>query len=263
MRQSLSSQACARAESYEQIRFQMEELRSSSKAELLKAWAEIEQLEDEKNELERHQISLTNLLQASTDREDALQRQVETLLEREELQHRQPTARFARENPKPNHTNRNNQLWNSKGLESAGSSCSTLSMDSMRTDSFWESCDPVMGDPKPRSSSEIPSGWKWIDIQRTFWRQRAQRRMESQVPRKQQDNFSKADDKIQVARAHAQLQSMEEGRQRQMESMEQILHQLQVLDSYAHPNEVAKQEIKINDFKTCIQRLPSDLEQIT
>lgn len=67
------------AENDEHTRCSMEELRTSTRAELLRAWAEVERVEDEKMEIVDRNLDLLSQLRESSDRERALERQVEEL----------------------------------------------------------------------------------------------------------------------------------------------------------------------------------------
>ena len=77
--QELSSSTIGSIDNDELTRCSMEELRSSTKAEVLKAWAEVERVEDEKVEILDRNLYLLNQLRASAERERALERQVEEL----------------------------------------------------------------------------------------------------------------------------------------------------------------------------------------
>jgi cell division FtsZ-interacting protein ZapD len=67
------------AENDEHTRCSMEELRTSTRAEILRAWAEVERVEDEKIEIVDRNLDLLSQLRESSDRERALERQVEEL----------------------------------------------------------------------------------------------------------------------------------------------------------------------------------------
>lgn len=60
------------------LRREMEEIRSSSKGELLKAWAEMEELEDQKDDLLAENLALRDELDSARRREDELIKQLQS-----------------------------------------------------------------------------------------------------------------------------------------------------------------------------------------
>ena len=77
--ETASSASSSSSEAYEKIRCEMEELRSASRAELLKSWDDMERVEDEKHELVIRNWELASELDTVVLSELALVRQVNEL----------------------------------------------------------------------------------------------------------------------------------------------------------------------------------------
>ena len=270
-----AEEKCLSSVVFEQIRHEMEEMRSSSKAELLKSWDEIERLEDEKVELKNHNLKLANLLRASMEREEALSRQVEEL---------QQQVRQHTENDRPNLGLLLSANRNSNGSHSARSVCSGISNVTMSTEADDEIPSPT---EMPCGEQESEERWNWY-VNGTYSLIQAEKeRLENEFMLRKQDMEFENQELIENWKTDDENgdevpQSMEETRQIHIETLEQLLHQLKAHDSRASQREVDhKQQIrtlkkelyskgkyiiklnnKMNEYKSYIEDLTSALERI-
>lgn len=260
----------------EQLRREMEEMRSSSKAELLKAWDEIERLEDEKVDLKNHNLTLANLLQASMEREKALNCQVEELQEQ---------VRQHAENERPNRRLQLSNTRHAHGSISARSVCSVESYDTTSsTEGISEMSSPIV---MPCGHHESAPRWNWYASRKGSNIQEEKERLENEFLVRKHDMEVEYQEiieewKAKVASGDVMLQCMEQARQIHIDTLEQLMDQLKEHDSRASKREVdlkqkirmlkrelyskakyvIKQNEKMDEYKSYIEDLTSELERI-
>ena len=253
----------------------MEELRSSLKAELLKSWDEIERLEDEKDELRIHNRELSAQLDEAHMSKGALMRQVN------ELQQQLGQTEYVNER----------EGWNSDGMGSAHSVCSCT--ECVAEEQSSTSATFVGWDNPPCQKRNINTGLSLrreekerlkdgLDLlleEMERERQNIIERVEKQACR---DEFSRQlEDKVtsQFEESERQnkrivavwkesptqmLQHAGQAHQSSTETLHQLQRQIRKLKkkSNSRAQYIVKQNSKMNDYKSYIEDLTSELERI-
>lgn len=250
-------------------------MRSSSKAELLKSWDEIERLEDEKVDLKYHNQTLAKLLRASMEREEALNRQVEEL---------QQQVRQHAENERPNLRLLLSSGQISHGSISSRSLCSVESNVTTSTDGASEIDSPTV---MTCGQKENAPRWNWYVNRKGSHIPEEKERLENEFKLRNHDLELEYQEiieewKAKVASGDVVLQSMEHVCQVHIETLEQLIQQLNEHDSRAKQREVdlkqkirklkkelyskgkyiSKQNEKMDEYKSYIEDLTSALERI-
>jgi chromosome segregation ATPase len=228
----------------EQLRIELEELRTSTRTELLKSWAEIEVLEDEKEQVVDRNMDLICELESSREREQALQLQVQSLQQR------------LGEEPRDQHQHPSMGLRAFLGRKSSSRSslCSSRSSGAstcMNAQSFskdYSDCaDHQQEDGSvcsssinPRDSDSHGLGWSWAaKTRRTSMAATAEKeRIESEFMYQLRDLEQEKKELVatwetKLNCSQSVLESIEQSRQIQGETLVQLQNQLELQDNLA------------------------------
>lgn len=277
----------------------MEELRSSSRAEVLKAWAEVERVEDEKVEILDRNLELLSELRTSADRERGLQRQVEEL---RKCLSEQRVGAVVEDSKKSNQNLRlfltNNNAFRKNGGDKSGheQGASERSISSWSTINSTKVANIGCGTRDSISSvlsvqdahQEIRHRWVWDSTTNTtgdslLYQKGDNKKLQNEINNVEREKQNLiAEFKMQASFRESVLQSMDQTRKIQGETIEQLRKQLKTQEYYAYQKEVTmKQEIhnltkklqekrkyiskqyaKLKECRSCITDLSAELERI-
>lgn len=284
---SLEGSSCSSCEE-DQLRIELEELRTSTKTELLKSWAEIELLEDEKEQVVDRNMDLLCELEASREREQALKLQVRNLQQRlgeepaDQQQHPLGLRAFL------GRKSSSRSICSSKSI--GASTCMTSASSSKEFS--YQADDHDMGSSfssigRRDSGSHATPGWTWPAKRRNSMVAAAEKeRIESEfmyqlrdLEQEKKELIAKWETKLDCSQSV--LESMEQSRQIQGETLAQLQKQLKLQDNLAQEREtelrdciyslrkklhekrkyITKQQDKMKEYRDYIIDLTAELEK--
>lgn len=268
----------------DQLRQELEELRTSTRTELLKSWAEIEELEDEKEQVVERNLDLLCELEASREREEVLRLQVKHLLHKlgeEPADEHKPTGLRAFLGRRPS----------SGGKSSSRSITSQKSSGTNLTTSLSDNSDQHLdldATHSPRSVLQRENSlvWAWGAKRRGSVAAEEKERIENEfmfqlrdMEQEKRELIAKWETKLDCSKSV--LESMEQGRKIQGETLDQLRKQLKYQHHQSQEREqqvkacvyalrkklhekrkfITKQQEKMKEYRDYINDLTAELEK--